>query len=182
MLFLFKYQNMLEFITENLWFIVPTYATTFLLFFGVLLVKYLSKFTGVIKPLLTHIDFGINFYDRKPLIGEDKPIAGWIMPFIAAVGSYFLFSNLFLMLLISYFSFFGDLAGSFLKRRLGITEHKPLIIVDQLSFILVAYAAAFSFGMRISINDLLMLLILTFAIHFSANLVLFKLKLKTRPY
>jgi len=173
---------MLEFIIDNLWFIIPSYITIFLLFFGVLLVKSLSKYIGLLKPLLTPIDFGMTFFDKKSLIGEDKPIAGWIMPFIAAIGSYLVFNNLFLMLFICYFSFFGDLIGSFLKRRLGIAEHKPLIIIDQLSFILVAYAAVFTFGIRIPFNNLIMLLLLTFILHFSANLILFKLKLKTKPY
>ena len=173
---------MIEFITNNLCFIIPAYLTTFLLFFGVLLVKFLSKYIEFLKPLLTPVDFGTTFFDKQPLIGENKSLIGWVMPFIAALVSYFVINNFFLTLIICYFTFFGDLAGSFLKRRLGIAEHKPLIIVDQLSFITVAYAAAFSFGMRIPINDLFMLLILTFAIHFSANLVLFKLKLKTRPY
>lgn len=172
---------MLEFITNNLWFVVPLYLTAFLLFFGVFVIKIISGKITLLKHLLVPIDFGLTFFDKRRIIGNHKPIAGWIMPSIAAVGSYFVFNDLFLMLTISYFSFFGDLFGSFVKRRIGLNENKPLLVVDQLSFILAAYVGVLLFGVKIPLNDLLLLLTLTFALHFLANLVLFKLKLKSRP-
>lgn len=173
---------MFGFITNNLFFIVPSYFTTFLLFFGVLLVKALASKIALLKPLLTSIDCDLTFFDGRRLIGDHKPVAGWVMPLIAALASYLFFGRIMLMVAIAYFSFFGDLAGSFLKRRLNIEEHKPLIIADQLSFFLAAYAAAFFSGVRIPANELVTLIMVTFAVHFSANLALFKLKLKARPY
>lgn len=173
---------MINFIINNLWFIIPAYLTTLLLFFGVLLVKILTKHIRYLNPLLTPIDLGINFFDKKPIIGEGKPVVGWIMPLIAAIGSYFLIGNFFHMLLISFSSFFGDLAGSFLKRRVGVAEHKPLIVVDQISFIFAAYVGAITFGFKLPINEFLWIILLTFGIHFFVNLILFKLKLKSKPY
>ena len=173
---------MLEFITDNFWFIVPLYATAFLLFFGVFAIKIISGRIILLKHLLTPIDFNLTFFDKRRIIGDHKPIAGWIIPSIAAIGSYFVFNDLFLMLVISYFAFFGDLVGSFLKCRMAIADNKPLLIIDQLSFILVAYAGTFFFEVRIPLTDLFLLLVLTFLLHFLGNVVLFKLKLKSRPY
>ena len=173
---------MLDFLLNNLVFVVPSYLTTFLLFFGVLIVKLLAPKYRILKPMLTSIDNDALFLDKRRLIGDHKPVAGWIMPLIVALVCYSIFGNIVLMLAIAYFSFFGDLAGSFLKRRLNIEEHKPMLFVDQLSFFLASYAAAFYLGIRIPVNELLLLAALTFVVHFSVNFILFVIKLKAKPY
>ncbi|MFH1181770.1 MAG: CDP-archaeol synthase [Candidatus Woesearchaeota archaeon] len=169
------------FIANNLFFIIPAYLTTFFLFFGVLLVKVLSKRIAWLKPFLFPIDCNASFQGKR-LIGDHKIAAGWVMPLVASLLSFWMAGNFALMFLISYFCFFGDLAGSFLKRRLDLEEHEPLLVVDQLSFFLGGYVAAYALGSRIPGNELLLLALLTFVVHFSGNIILSKLKMKNMPY
>jgi CDP-2,3-bis-(O-geranylgeranyl)-sn-glycerol synthase len=168
------------FIANNLFFIIPAYLTTFFLFFGVLIVKIASKRAKWLKPLLFPIDCNASFLGKR-LIGNHKTAAGWIMPLIASLLGFWMVGNFPLMFLISYFSFLGDLAGSFLKRRLGMEEHEPLLIVDQLSFFAGGYAAAYALGFSIPAGELLLLALLTFAVHFTGNLILSRLKMKAAP-
>jgi hypothetical protein len=173
--------NLPGFIANNLIFIFPAYATTFLLFFGVLLVKISANHAGWLKPLLAPIDRNSSLMGRR-LIGDHKIAAGWIMPMIAAALGSLLFGNFAMLVIISYFCFFGDLAGSILKRRFGMEEHEPLLVFDQLSFFFGGYAAAYLMGFRMPLAELALWALITFAIHFSGNLILSRLKLKATPY
>ncbi|MEM5871511.1 MAG: CDP-2,3-bis-(O-geranylgeranyl)-sn-glycerol synthase [Candidatus Aenigmatarchaeota archaeon] len=75
----------------------------------------------------------------------------------------------------------GDIMGSFVKRRLGIPRGKPAPLLDQLDFI---------FGMLLFLSLIspikwewiLILVIITPALHLLANFIAYSLKLKNVPY
>jgi len=81
----------------------------------------------------------------------------------------------------------GDIAGSFLKRRLRIKRGEPLPIVDQLDFVFGAMLLTFLFARQwffTSFTPLVIfwVLVLTPPIHLATNYVAFKLGRKEVPW
>lgn len=81
----------------------------------------------------------------------------------------------------------GDVAGSFLKRRLRIKRGAPLPVVDQLDFVLGAMLLTFLFSrpwffMNFTPLVAFWLLVLTPPIHLVTNYVAFKLGRKEVPW
>jgi CDP-2,3-bis-(O-geranylgeranyl)-sn-glycerol synthase len=75
----------------------------------------------------------------------------------------------------------GDLAGAFLKRRLGIAPGELLPIVDQVDF--VVGAILFSLPLTVLYWELaIAVLIITPPIHLFTNFLAYKLKLKNNPW
>jgi len=136
------------------------------------------------------MDFGKNFFDGKPVFGKNKTFRGFF--FGLAVG---VFVGLVESLVFSYpvpfsvlFSvlsplgaLFGDLAGAFLKRRLGIAPGDLFPIVDQVDF--VVGAILFSLPLTIIYWELAVaVIIITPPIHMLTNFLAYKLKLKKTPW
>jgi CDP-2,3-bis-(O-geranylgeranyl)-sn-glycerol synthase len=77
----------------------------------------------------------------------------------------------------------GDLAGAFLKRRLGIQPGGLFPVVDQLDFIVGALAFSLpSFSHMLSLELAATVLIVTPPIHFLMNYAAHKLGLKDNPW
>jgi CDP-2,3-bis-(O-geranylgeranyl)-sn-glycerol synthase len=136
------------------------------------------------------MDFGKNFFDGKPILGKNKTFKGFF--FGLAVG---IFVGLVESLIFSYpvpfsvlFSvlsplgaLFGDLAGAFLKRRLGIAPGGLLPIIDQVDF--AVGAILFSLPLSIIYWELAVaVIIITPPIHLLTNFLAYKLKLKENPW
>ena len=86
-------------------------------------------------------------------------------------------------LLLSLGALFGDLAGAFLKRRLGIAPGNLLPIVDQVDFVV----GALIFSLLLSPSMLtwelaLTVLLITPPIHLLTNFAAYKLGLKSNPW
>jgi len=78
---------------------------------------------------------------------------------------------------------FGDLAGAFLKRRLGIAPGDLLPIIDQVDFILGAILFSFFLSLKfISLELIIAVLILTPPIHLLTNFMAYKAGLKKHPW
>jgi CDP-2,3-bis-(O-geranylgeranyl)-sn-glycerol synthase len=86
---------------------------------------------------------------------------------------------LFLGLILGLGAMTGDLLKSFIKRRLSIAEGKPWWIFDQNDFVVGAWVFS---GLLIPYSEtwqlFLVALIITPPLHFMANLLAFKFKLK----
>jgi len=89
----------------------------------------------------------------------------------------------------SYGAAFGDLAGSFLKRRFGIKSGAPFWVVDQLDFAIGAIIFAIipaiffpGFYLIPDINIIIFLLILTPSISLIANTIAYLVNLKEVPW
>jgi CDP-2,3-bis-(O-geranylgeranyl)-sn-glycerol synthase len=77
----------------------------------------------------------------------------------------------------------GDLVGSFIKRRQGISQGKPSLITDQLMFLL--FALLFSYPLAshlLSLEAVLFLSVLTYFVHVGANAIAHRLGLKRVPW
>ena len=132
------------------------------------------------------MDFGRNFVDGKRVFGDNKTFRGFF--FGLAVGVLVGLADVFVFHLMILFAILtplgalvGDLAGAFLKRRLGIAPGQPLPVVDQVDFVLGALL--FSIPLEIVNWELaITVLLITPPIHLLTNYVAYKLKLKRNPW
>lgn len=83
--------------------------------------------------------------------------------------------------LISFGALFGDLCGSFIKRRMGFGRGADVILLDQWNFIIGAFVFSFAF-VEISSWMLLIMLLITPVFHRLANIIAHKIKIKREPW
>jgi CDP-2,3-bis-(O-geranylgeranyl)-sn-glycerol synthase len=132
------------------------------------------------------LDWGKNFFDGKPIFGKNKTFRGFFFGLAigVAVGlvESFLFGYPFLFSVLSPLgALMGDLAGAFLKRRLGIAPGGLLPIIDQIDF--VVGALLFSLPLMMIYWELAVaVIIITPPIHLLTNFLAYKLKLKSNPW
>lgn len=158
-------------ITEALIFIFPAYC---------------ANAAPVIAGGGQPIDFGKNFLDGKPIFGKNKTYRGFFfglaIGIIVGLAEWAIFD---LPLLLGVFSplgaLCGDLAGAFLKRRMGITPGGLLPIIDQVDFVVGAILFSLPF-ISISLELAATVLIITPPIHLLTNFVAYKLKMKKNPW
>ncbi len=87
----------------------------------------------------------------------------------------------FLGFLLSCGAMFGDLLGSFIKRRMGAAPGHPSLVLDQLMFLV--FAVAFAWPVRaVGADEFVFLAVLTYALHVLANVVANRLGLKKVPW
>lgn len=75
----------------------------------------------------------------------------------------------------------GDIAGSFIKRRLGRSRGSPLPLLDQLDFVLGAFLLA-ALIVPVNIGWVLIMVVITPVFHLLANLIGFRLGIKRTPW
>ena len=134
------------------------------------------------------LDRGRNFLDGKPIFGKNKTIRGFLvglmMGTVVGLAESLVFKYpLSFGFAISLGALVGDLAGAFIKRRLGLPPGELLPIVDQIDFI----AGAIVFSLPISLQWLswelaVTVLIITPPIHLLTNFGAYKLGLKSNPW
>ena len=134
------------------------------------------------------IDGGKNWFDGRPILGPHKTIRGLLGGIVAAFAGglilYFVppFSNtwqefpFYLPGLLGVGANFGDLSGSFLKRRLNRPSGAPFIPYDQLGFVLYPVLLGLIFGL--SLGSALLILIVSPLVHICSNIVAYYLKIK----
>jgi CDP-2,3-bis-(O-geranylgeranyl)-sn-glycerol synthase len=142
-------------------------------------------------PVLTGgglpIDLGKKFPDGKPIFGKNKTFKGFFSGL--AVGTVVGFAETIFFpeyhalfgFLISLGALLGDLAGAFIKRRMGIAPGNLLPVVDQTDFIIGAIV--FSLPFKILYFELaLTVLVITIPLHIFTNFTAYKLGLKGNPW
>lgn len=167
---------MLNFILKCLYIILPGIGTNMAPVFV----------RRVFKKLAVPIDFNKKI-KGKPIFGKNKTYRGFIFAILVAIliayiqyvlYSYPFFRELSLIdysdwlvfgFLIGFGVMFGDLIGSFFKRRLGIKPGKPFPPVDQIDaaiggllFILFVYIPP----LNVIITVILLSFVMSVAIHF----------------
>jgi CDP-2,3-bis-(O-geranylgeranyl)-sn-glycerol synthase len=131
------------------------------------------------------LDLGKKFFDGKPIFGKNKTFRGFFFGLAIGIMVGLLESTLFgypllFSVLSSLGALMGDLAGAFLKRRLGIAPGGLLPIVDQVDF--VVGAILFSLPLTVTWELAIAVLIITPPIHLFTNFLAYKLKLKNNPW
>jgi CDP-2,3-bis-(O-geranylgeranyl)-sn-glycerol synthase len=135
------------------------------------------------KPL----DFGGRFPDGKPIFGKNKTFRGFftglLLGSLVGVGEHLLFRQypVFYGFFLALGALTGDLIGSFIKRRIGLSPGASLPIVDQTDFVFGAFLFAFAFTSP-PWDIFLTTLMLTVPIHFLTNAFAYILGVKDKPW
>jgi CDP-2,3-bis-(O-geranylgeranyl)-sn-glycerol synthase len=125
--------------------------------------------------------------NSKRIFGDNKTIRGSISSILAgiAVGLIeypFLHYMLPIAILLTIGANFGDLLGSFIKRRLRIRHGKSFPIMDQYGFFIFAILFAIPLGHLPNIYGIIFLIVLTGVAHILTNRGANKLGLKAVPW
>ncbi len=163
--------NITTLIIEALKFIFPAYCANAAPVLG-----------GGGKPM----DFGKNFFDGKPILGRNKTFRGFFfglaIGFSVGIVECLLFDYPWLFSALSPLgALLGDLAGAFLKRRLGIAPGGLLPVVDQVDFVVGALVFSVPLGV-VSWELAVAVLLITPPIHLLTNFLAYKLRLKRNPW
>ncbi len=134
------------------------------------------------KPL----DLGKKIGGRR-IFGDHKTIrglvAGLLSGFIIAFLESFAISYMLPVgILLTIGTMFGDLLGSFVKRRVGFKEGSKVFLLDQYPFLILALIFAVPLGHTPSLFGIIFLLILTGALHALTNHYAHKMRLKKVPW
>lgn len=167
-------KEVLNLIALALWFILPAYV---------------ANAAPVVLGRGRQIDGGKKFIDGRPIFGAGKTwrgfvagiatgiMVGLVQGLIAGGLSHYLL----LGFLLALGALFGDLLGSFIKRRLGIRRGSAAPGLDQLDFVVIALLLASLVNLP-RWEVILTILIITPPIHLATNLAGYKLGFKSRPY
>jgi CDP-2,3-bis-(O-geranylgeranyl)-sn-glycerol synthase len=134
------------------------------------------------------IDFGHLFLDGKPIFGKNKTFRGFFAGLalgtvVGLAESLFFGYPIIFGFLLSLGALFGDLAGAFVKRRLGFSPGELLPVVDQVDFILGALVFSLLVQLQVfSWEFVVAVLIITPPIHLLTNFLAYKLGLKSNPW
>jgi len=129
------------------------------------------------------IDSGRYLADGERIFGDHKTVRGLVSGLLVGVvvglfEAYFFSAELFLLaVLASLGALAGDLAGAFVKRRLRIKPGRPLPLVDQLDFVVVAILFLLP-AFNLSLATILIVLVATPPVHVLTNLGAYALGLK----
>ena len=150
---------------------------------------YCANATPVLAGGGKRIDFGRNFVDGKRIFGNNKTFRGFFFGWGMGIGVglaeglVFGFQNypILFALLIPLGALLGDLAGAFIKRRMGIAPGGLLPIIDQVDFVVGAVVFSiplYLIGWEVAVSVLL----ITPPIHLFTNFLAYKMKLKKNPW
>jgi len=159
-----------------------------------ILPAYFANSSATLAKGRMRIDFSRNFLDGRPIFGGGKTFEGFFLGVFAGILAGFLQSlaqNYGLGFsvsvspmsagIIAFGALSGDLAGSFIKRRLRLKRGTAVPLLDQLDF--VAGAIFFSYFIyRIEIDTIMLIIIITPIIHLTANIIGHKLGVKKEPW
>ena len=154
-------------------------------------------------PVLTKgrkpLDFG-KMWKGKRILGDGKTIEGTaiglIVGFLVGALEFYLLPGLqtyassfgvavpqitlFAAFMIALGAIAGDLGGSFIKRRMGISRGGKAPFLDQLGFIILAIIFVYPF-VHITLTMIVIMLIITFIVHRASNSLAHKMHLKNVP-
>lgn len=164
----------IDIIASAIWFILPA---------------YFANAAPVVLGGGPPLDMGKKFLDGRRILGDGKTargfvgglIIGTIVGLLQGVARAPLREYLLLGFLLALGALLGDLASSFIKRRLGIERGGAAPGLDQLGFVVAALILASSVKVP-SWQVIAVILIITPPIHLATNFIGYKLGLKGRPY
>lgn len=158
---------------------------------------YLANAVPVVFGGGAKIDGGRNWKDGRRLLGDGKTINGFLSGvalgtlagavLAIAIPAYFmplasLEGKILASFLLALGALCGDLAGSFLKRRMNIARGQPSLLMDQLLFLFFALGFSAAAYPLPGLIELAFLVVLTFVLHIFFNFLAHRLKLKSVPW
>lgn len=155
----------------------------------ILLPALVANPTPVLVKGKRPIDSGMMWIDGRRLLGDGKTWEGFIAGIISGAVIGFLLWRLLSIdltilhaLLIALGALLGDIAGSFIKRRLSLPRGAPAPLLDQLDFYVGAVAASILAGCSWTLNAFLVTAIIVIIIHVTANIAAYLVGLKKEPW
>jgi CDP-2,3-bis-(O-geranylgeranyl)-sn-glycerol synthase len=135
------------------------------------------------------IDFNATFRDGRPLLGQGKTWEGFLGGFVIGATLGVLvhplipkYSFTLVTLYMPLGALLGDIAGSFIKRRLGVKRGDPLPILDQLDFYIGSTLAMIACREYPSLISIVLMAIVIYVLHRATNLLAYKIGLKDVPW
>jgi CDP-2,3-bis-(O-geranylgeranyl)-sn-glycerol synthase len=143
----------------------------------------------------TPIDMKMKFYDSRRILGEGKTWVGFFVGIITGtiIGAliwliglqriYNFQTHIMVSFLLSTGTMVGDAVGSFIKRRISIRRGRPLPLLDQLGFLIFALVFAYNYlPAFMDVYTIAILMVITVFVHYAANRIAYKMKLKSVPW
>jgi CDP-archaeol synthase len=127
-------------------------------------------------------DGGARFFDGRPLFGRSKTLRGIVLALVVtALGAPLVGVDWHIGLLIGATAMAGDLLSSFAKRRMGLEPSSRALGLDQIpESLFPMLAGAGIYGL--SIADIAAGVALFFVGELVMSRVLYRLRLRDRPY
>lgn len=128
------------------------------------------------------IDGGRRFIDGKPLLGRSKTIRGVLAAVLCtALAAWILQQGLLFGALFAAYAMLGDLFSSFIKRRLAIAPSGMALGLDQIPEVLFPLLA-FRQQLTLDWYDVWIIVCVFFVLELVLSGILYRLKLRKRPY
>ena len=150
------------------------------------------------KSLKIPIDFNKKIFG-KGIFGKNKTFRGLVFGILFAIiitfVQFILYNNgiltglalidysnwLFIGLLMGSGAIFGDLAESFIKRRLNLVPGVSFIPFDQLDFVIGALIFVYPLAI-LSLNKIILILLLSLVLHVVVNHIAFYTKVRKEKW
>lgn len=163
---------MLNFLLESFWFIFPS---------------YIANLAPALVKKVNFLNYPVDFeatLNNKRIFGSHKTYRGLFFGILSAsLLSLIQGNGLIVGLILGSGTLFGDLVGSFIKRRINLKPGGKNLLVDELPGSFFALVFAFLFGvLTINLYQCLFLLIIGLPIHILANKTWHKIGLKEVPW
>ena len=128
------------------------------------------------------LDGGRRWRDGRPLLGRSKTWRGLVGAVVATtVAGWALGVALWLAAVVALAALVGDATSSFTKRRLGVPSSGQALGLDQIpEALLPTLVAAGPLGL--GIVDVVAVVVVFFAGELALSQVLYRLKIRDRPY
>jgi len=149
--------------------------------FAIIIPAYIANAVPVLLRGKHPIDFGRSLRDGKRILGDGKTFEGFISGLALGTLAGALFGYVFLSFMLALGALLGDMVGAFIKRRLGIARGRPAPVLDQLDFVVGALLLLSPFY-PISLEQVVVIVLVTPPIHLFTNFLAYKLKLKSNPW
>jgi len=147
---------------------------------------YIANMTPLILSKVVHrrrpLDMGKNWIDGKRVFGDNKSVEGFVAGTLAGLVVGLFLGNPLRGFLMGLGAMTGDVLGSFIKRRLDISQGEPAPLLDQYLFILVALFFSYLAGYMTTSDQLVVMLVATPILHVSSNYVAYLLRIRQKPF
>jgi len=163
---------MVNFVFSSIWFFIPSYIANIV--------------PGLVKKM-GFLDYPIDFnktFGGKRVFGSHKTWRGLLFGILSASLITLLQSRgLLVGFIIGTGTLFGDLVGSFIKRRLGLKPGGKNLLIDEMpgTIFALVFAALFNL-LTINIYQCLFLIIINLPLHILANKFWYKIGIKEVPW
>ena len=147
---------------------------------------FLPAYFANATPVLLHgggpLDGGRVWRDGNRVLGDHKTVWGTLSGIAIGTIVGVAQGNFLQGLLFATGAIGGDLLFAFIKRRLGIPPGKPLILWDQVGFIMMAILFGSLVEVRPTLQQDIAMILTTIPVHYITNLLAWGLNWKKNPW